>query len=142
MKYIIMILLLGAQIEPMSYQWARVHWKRKSERLYRILLKLVIFQISSVDIETNGMILPKDIKNHFYEVFSGKVRMGYIYVDQAPSMKNVFDYIVLFSPELEIVKVKVLIYREKHGRQIGTKRWLIQFNGMIPNDHTQVRART
>ena len=45
-------------------------------------------------------------------------------------MKNVFDYAVVLSPDLEIVNTKVLIYREQHGRQIGAKRWLQQFFNM------------
>ena len=49
-------------------------------------------------------------------------------------MKNVFDYAILLSEDLEIVNTKVLIYREKHGRQIGMKRWLKQFFGMTSKD--------
>ncbi|MFT4567977.1 MAG: hypothetical protein ACI9FN_002945 [Saprospiraceae bacterium] len=56
--------------------------------------------------------------------------LGYAYVDQAKSMKKVFDYIVIFSSEFQIIKSKVLIYREKHGKQISSVRWLKQFNNL------------
>lgn len=59
--------------------------------------------------------------------------IGYAYLGQAPSMKNIFDYVVLFTTDLSIKKSKVLIYRENHGRQIGSQRWLKQFIGMNAN---------
>ncbi|MEM9141341.1 MAG: FMN-binding protein [Bacteroidota bacterium] len=60
--------------------------------------------------------------------------LGYAYLGQAPSMKNVFDYVVLFDGHLAIKKSKVLIYREDYGRQIGSQRWLKQFIGKKPGD--------
>jgi Na+-translocating ferredoxin:NAD+ oxidoreductase RnfG subunit len=73
-------------------------------------------------------------KEHLYEVFQGQDLKGYAYIGQAPSMKNVFDYIVIFNTDKEIIKSKVLIYREQHGRQIGSTRWLNQFTGMNAED--------
>jgi hypothetical protein len=55
--------------------------------------------------------------------------LGYVYLGEAPSMKKVFDYVVLFSPDLSIKKSKILIYREDYGRQVGSQRWLKQFIG-------------
>ncbi|MDC6365697.1 MULTISPECIES: FMN-binding protein [Flavobacteriaceae] len=60
--------------------------------------------------------------------------LGYAYLGKAPSMKDIFDYVVLFDPELDVKKAKVLIYRENHGRQIGSQRWLKQFIGKKPGD--------
>ena len=76
--------------------------------------------------------------NNLYQIQGGSSVLGYIYVNQAPSMKNVFDYAVVFSPELKITNTKVLIYREQHGRQIGTKRWLQQFFDMDKNSRPQL----
>lgn len=36
---------------------------------------------------------------------------------------------VVFKPDLSILKVKVLVYREEYGGEIGSKRWLKQFIG-------------
>ncbi|MEZ4810755.1 MAG: FMN-binding protein [Allomuricauda sp.] len=55
--------------------------------------------------------------------------IGYAYLGQASSMKNVFDYVVLFNLDLSIKKSKILIYREDYGRQVGSQRWLKQFIG-------------
>jgi Na+-translocating ferredoxin:NAD+ oxidoreductase RnfG subunit len=78
------------------------------------------------------------LKDHFFRVFANDTFKGYAYVAQAPSMKNVFDYLVIFNTDLAIEKAKVLIYREQHGRQIGTARWLNQFKGMTTMDKPEL----
>lgn len=72
----------------------------------------------------------RQFTNNLYQIISSESHMGYIYVDKAPSMKNVFDFAVVFTPDLKIANTKVLIYREQHGKQIGAKRWLQQFKGL------------
>ncbi len=59
---------------------------------------------------------------------------GFLYLGQAPSKKKIFDYIVMFQPDLTVKKSKVLIYRENYGREIGSQRWLKQFIGLSPED--------
>src|SRR5690606_3948131 len=76
--------------------------------------------------------------NSFFDVFSGQKKVGYAYINQAASMKNVFDYIVMFDLNFTVKKAKVLIYREQHGAQIGTVRWLSQFEGMTLQDKPQL----
>lgn len=76
--------------------------------------------------------------NKLYSVQAENSHVGYMYVDQAPSMKNVFDYVVFFNPDFTIKKSKVLIYREQHGRQIGSVRWLSQFNRMGMSDRPKL----
>lgn len=78
-----------------------------------------------------------ELSQKLFRVKREDTKIGYIYVSQAPSMKDVFDYIVLFDNELTIKNTKVLIYREQHGRQIGSKRWLSQFFGMTPEDRPE-----
>lgn len=60
--------------------------------------------------------------------------VGYGYLGETASMKRMFDYLILFNVDLSIKKAKVLIYREEHGRQIGSQRWLKQFIGLTVND--------
>lgn len=67
-------------------------------------------------------------ENLFHITTSGK-ELGYIYVGVAPSLKKTFDYVVLLNPDLSVKKSKILIYREDHGRQVGSQRWLKQFIG-------------
>jgi len=71
---------------------------------------------------------------NLFAVHSEHGLVGYAYLGQAPSMKNIFDYVVLFNADLSIKKSKVLIYREDYGRQIGSQRWLKQFVGKTHED--------
>lgn len=66
----------------------------------------------------------------FYKIETGIGAPAWMYVGQAESMKNVFDFIIIFDQSLTVIKSKVLIYREQHGAQIATVRWLSQFDGM------------
>lgn len=66
---------------------------------------------------------------NLFRIKTGESAVGYVYLGEAPSLKNVFDYVVLFTPELAVKKSKILIYREDHGRQVGSQRWLKQFIG-------------
>jgi Na+-translocating ferredoxin:NAD+ oxidoreductase RnfG subunit len=47
----------------------------------------------------------------------------------APSQTKYFDYIVIFDDNLTIQSIKILVYREDYGGEIGSKRWLSQFKG-------------
>lgn len=65
-------------------------------------------------------------------------KLYYMYWGQAPSMKNIFDYTLLLDEDWTILKAKVLIYREQHGRQIGAARWLKQFEGYSVRNYSQL----
>ena len=67
--------------------------------------------------------------DNLFEVVSQGKSLGYVYVGVAPSLKKTFDYVVLFDADMSIKKSKILIYREDHGRQVGSQRWLKQFIG-------------
>lgn len=69
-------------------------------------------------------------ENNLFKIHNDAKFIGYLYLGEAPSMKRKFDYIVMFNTDLTIRKSKVLIYREEHGRQIGSQRWLKQFIGL------------
>lgn len=74
--------------------------------------------------------------DHLFKVLKEDTSVvGYIYVGKAPSMKKVFDYVILFNTDLRIKKSKVLIYREDYGLQIGSQRWLKQFIGLTIEDN-------
>lgn len=79
--------------------------------------------------------LPKQLTaNNFFKISHGNENLGYIFVDKAASKAADFDFLVVFDNELSIVHSKVLIYREEYGGEIGSKRWLKQFNGKTGND--------
>ncbi len=71
---------------------------------------------------------------NLFRILKEDALVGYAYLGQAPSMKDIFDYVVLFTPDMAVKKSKVLIYREDYGRQIGSQRWLKKFIGKQPGD--------
>lgn len=74
-------------------------------------------------------------ENNLFKIQSGANLIGYLYLGEAPSMKRKFDYIVMFNTDFTIKKSKILIYREEHGKQIGSQRWLKQFIGLSVADN-------
>lgn len=68
--------------------------------------------------------------NDFYKIVNNTNTVGYAFISKAPSKTDEFDYLVLFDQEFIIAKTKVLIYREDYGGEIGSKRWLRQFDGL------------
>ncbi|MCL6267821.1 FMN-binding protein [Flagellimonas myxillae] len=84
------------------------------------------FEVEDFDLRAITVNLGDD---YLFKIQHQQGNLGYAYLGKAPSMKDVFDYVVLFNPNLSIKKAKVLIYRENHGRQIGSQRWLKQFIG-------------
>ena len=53
-----------------------------------------------------------------------------VYIGYSPSKFDNFDYMVLLDCDNKVKLVKVLVYRENYGGEIGSKRWLRQFIGM------------
>ena len=73
-------------------------------------------------------------ENNLFKIEEKGSLLGYAYIGNAPSKTATFDYLVLFDTNWIIVKSKVLIYREEYGGEIGSKRWLQQFDGKKPTD--------
>ena len=74
---------------------------------------------------------------HFLKIEAEGKLFGYAYISKAPSKTDSFDYLILFNTDLEIIKAKVLIYREDYGNEIGSKRWLKQFVGLNSENSLQ-----
>ena len=53
-----------------------------------------------------------------------------VYIGYSPSKFENFDFMVLLDKTNKVKLVKVLVYRENYGGEIGSKRWLKQFIGM------------
>ncbi|SFS32765.1 FMN-binding protein [Lutibacter maritimus] len=87
----------------------------------------------SNDISEN---LPQKITDtNFYKIYNNQKLLGYYYFGQAFGKADYFDFIVIFDKNLIVSKVKVLVYREDHGGEVGSKRWLNQFSGKSKADN-------
>ncbi len=79
--------------------------------------------------------LPAEVDaDHLFRIQRNDELIGYAYTSKAPSKTADFDYLVLFGPDLKIVQARVLVYREEYGGEIGSNRWLRQFEGKSTAD--------
>lgn len=54
----------------------------------------------------------------------------FVYIGKSRSKFEAFDFMVLFDETNTIKLVRVLVYRENYGGEIGSRRWLRQFIGL------------
>ena len=73
-------------------------------------------------------IFPKD--GVLYDVLTEKGPKGYAFIGTSRSKFDNFEYLALLDEDYSIVKVKVLVYRENYGGEVGSRKWLEQFIGL------------
>lgn len=83
----------------------------------------------SVSEEMNAQLPVEVTDENFFRIRSNGELLGYYYYGSAFGKADYFDFIVIFDKDLMVSKVKMLVYREDHGGEIGSKRWLKQFIG-------------
>ena len=86
-------------------------------------------ELVSIPSEINNTLALKITDTNFFKINSNNTNLGYYYLGQAYGKADYFDFIVLFDKDLIVSKVKILVYREDHGGEVGSKRWLKQFIG-------------
>jgi len=59
----------------------------------------------------------------------------FVYIGKSRSKFEHFDYMVLFDESKSIKLVRVLIYRENYGGEVGSRRWLKQWIGISKPKH-------
>ena len=84
--------------------------------------------------EINANLRTKIRENDLFKISLDTVSLGYAYIGKGFGKVDDFDFLVIFDTDLIIVKSKILVYREDYGGEIGSKRWLKQFNGKGKND--------
>jgi len=78
-----------------------------------------------------------------YALKSNEEKLGYLVYLFVPSKFDYFDLGLIYDRDSKIKSMKVLAYREDHGGEVGSKRWLKQFiglgeeNPMVLNDDIQ-----
>ena len=87
--------------------------------------------------DINAKLRTKINENDLFNISTDDVSLGYAYLGKGFGKVDDFDFLVLFDTNLIIVKSKILVYREDYGGEIGSKRWLKQFNGKGKNDNIE-----
>jgi Na+-translocating ferredoxin:NAD+ oxidoreductase RnfG subunit len=92
-------------------------------------------QSLNISTEINKTLPIKITETNFLKILNNEKVIGYYYLGKAFGKADYFDFLVIFDSDLMISKVKVLVYREDHGGEVGSKRWLKQFIGKSTNDN-------
>jgi len=85
----------------------------------------------------NMVDISEDIKNQnklpitleIYRLHISNSQVGYLCINEADSQYDTFTYLAIYKLNLHIKTIQVLIYREDYGGEIGSKKWLKQFEG-------------
>lgn len=79
-----------------------------------------------------------DVDYQLYNLNNESELVGYLFLSKAPSRYDDFDYMLIYTPELEIKAAQILVYRESYGGEIGSVRWLKQFIGLNKEDRFEL----
>ncbi len=101
------------------------------EKEIKKTFKIEVFTKQAVEIPVDiKEVLPIRITDkNFFKIKNDEGLLGYYYFGQAYGKADYFDFIAIFDADLIVSKVKILVYREDHGGEIRSKRWLKQFKG-------------
>ena len=129
MKKIVFIVFLSGLFLSFSYP---KNMDKKIKKEIKNTLELTDFKLHLLSIKTEN--LPIDFNpESFFKIQSDSGLKGYLYYGQSKGKAALFDYIVIFDKDLIIAKVKLMVYRESYGGEIGSVRWLKQFMGLKPS---------
>ncbi|MCK4746048.1 MAG: FMN-binding protein [Bacteroidales bacterium] len=63
--------------------------------------------------------------------------LGYLLLSSAKGRFDFFDFMVIYTRELELVELRILVYRSEQGSQVTSRVWLKQFYGSPPFENKQ-----
>ena len=104
----------------------------KADRIEKKANKILLNTFKEIDFEKSLIpIVSKNKDEKWYKVIdkTSKNPLGILETTSTKGKFDKFDFMVLYNMDKTINKVRVLIYREDHGGEIGSKRWLRQFEG-------------
>ena len=132
MKNLILFLI----IVPIQFGFTSVELSKSVDKKLRKEIKIafetedVLLEEILIDSATNSKLKTKIYEDDLFKITKDDELVGYVYLGKAPSKTDEFDFLVLFDVNLIIRKSKLIAYREDYGAEIGSKRWLKQFNGL------------
>ncbi|WP_298286360.1 FMN-binding protein [uncultured Lutibacter sp.] len=127
MKKIVFILVIGMSFLSLTNSKIEALIQKEIKAYFDI--ENYTKQSLKVSQEINETLPIQISSTNFFKIVSNNELKGYYYFGQAFGKADYFDFIVIFDESLVISKVKILVYREDHGGEIGSKRWLRQFSG-------------
>ena len=104
--------------------------QKKIDKEIKSTFKIDSYSLMLISIEDSvSKSLPVLFNDNFKKIYNNKILVGYSYNSKAPSLYNLYDYLIILDENLKIKISKILVYREDYGGEIASKRWLKQFIG-------------
>ena len=134
-RVLLFLFLIPMSFGIVSFDLPKRIYSKVSKEI-KTAYSIEIFSLEEISISdaVNDKLITKIKKDNLFKIFNDSTLVGYAFIAKAPSKTDKFDYLVLFDLDFIITKIKVLIYREDYGSEIGSKRWLRQFIGKTVND--------
>jgi Na+-translocating ferredoxin:NAD+ oxidoreductase RnfG subunit len=128
MKKYWFIIVLGLMFS--SFDLPKSGLKKMDKTLAKLWPEQIISKsfVKVSDLDKSKLSFKIDDKT-LYKVSNQTKSDSYIYLSKGFGKMNEFDYMIVFNKDLSILKIKVLVYREDQGGEIGSNRWLKQFKG-------------
>jgi len=104
----------------------------KTDRVEKKTDKILLKTFKEIDFTKQAVSFSSKNKDEkWYKIVEKSTNkiLGFAETTSAIGRFDKFDFLVLYNSDKTINKVRVLIYREDHGGEIGSKRWLKQFEG-------------
>ncbi|MCF6214073.1 MAG: FMN-binding protein [Flavobacteriaceae bacterium] len=127
MKYSSFLLLLVFGL--LSFNYPKKMDKKISKEI-KSSLGIKLFTLKQIAVGPDIKLPLKIVSESLFEIESSAKLVGYLYYGQGKGKAAKFDYIVIFDKDLIIAKIKLMVYRESYGGEIGSVRWLKQFVGL------------
>lgn len=137
--FVILIAMALTAAKSVNTDLPKSAWKKIAKEWAKLWPdQEVVKEVIAVPEEVNNKLSQNVVPESLYRLKIGDERVGYMFIAKAPSRYDLFDYMVIYNPDLTIKSTKILIYREDWGAEIGSVRWLKQFIGLSANDKIQV----
>ncbi|MBL7685929.1 MAG: FMN-binding protein [Deltaproteobacteria bacterium] len=86
-----------------------------------------------------GYDLPKSSYNFYLGKSDGKID-GYAMIDDEVGKVLPITFVTKISPDGKVEQVEIMVYRESHGGEVATKRFLNQFRTKSFNDELRLHG--
>lgn len=128
MKKILLIVILSGVL--FSFDLPKSAIKKMDKTLAKLWVDQTITKKPINLSPTNQKKLSFKLKNNsLYSILKNSKPEAYLFLSKGFGKMNEFDYMIVYKKDLSILKIRVLVYREEYGGEIGSGRWLKQFIG-------------
>ena len=134
MNYKVIIVSLVAFVLVSFSIPKRVH--KKIDKQIKATFEVEVFEKIGLDFseDVQQELIAKLNAENFFKIQADDKTLGYFYFGHGFGKTDKFDFMVILDADLVIAKSKILVYREDHGSEIGSRRWLRQFTGKKGGD--------